>query len=298
MDSETTRLVPRDHGARSKVTRIEGCGPIPVDQLVPFLKWPGGKRWFVGLHASVLPTHFDRYFEPFLGSGSVYFHLQPTRAILGDANPDVIDTYRGVQRDWTKLEKALARHQKKHSDRYYYEIRGARPRSLVNRAARIIYLNRTCFNGIYRLNRQGHFNVPRGDRHHVVKATDNFRAVSALLQGAELCHSDFERVVDRAQAKDLVFADPPYTVRHNNNGFLRYNESLFSWSDQQRLASALARAADRGALVVCTNANHRSIRDMYRDLGFSLNAVSRFSAISATANSRRQFSELLASRNL
>jgi DNA adenine methylase len=295
MDSEITRKSARDYDTRFKSTGTDGCRSAP---LVPFLKWPGGKRWLVNLYASVLPSNFNGYFEPFLGSGSVYFHLRPARAILADVNLDVIETYRAVQRDWASLEKVLARHQKKHSHRYYYDVRASRPRSLINKAARIIYLNRTCFNGIYRLNRRGEFNVPRGDRHHVMKRTDDFQAASKLLQNAELCHSDFQSVVDRAQAKDLVFADPPYTVRHNNNGFLRYNEALFSWSDQQRLAFALAQAADRGASIICTNANHRSIRDMYRGLGFRLRVVSRFSAISASVSNRRQFSELLLTRNL
>lgn len=266
--------------------------------LAPFLKWPGGKRWFVHSYANVLPANFNRYIEPFLGSGSVFFHLKPRRAILGDTNPDLVSTYEGIKQDWKGLVRSLSAHQRRHSDTYFYEVRSCSPRTLVQRAARMIYLNRTCFNGIYRINKRGEFNVPRGDRNEVVRTSDDFEAISKLLSNAELRHADFEAVINCAKTGDLVFADPPYTVRHNNNGFLRYNEELFSWNDQERLAASLARAKGRKVRIICTNADHRSIRELYRDYGFQLTTVKRYSAISAATGSRRQFSELLITVNI
>jgi DNA adenine methylase len=163
----------------------------------------------------------------------------------------------------------------------------------MERAARVIYLNRTCFNGIYRVNQDGKFNVPKGTRDSILFDTDDFAAAAKLLRRAEIRVADFEELVNEAKRTDLVFADPPYTVRHNLNGFIKYNEKLFSWDDQVRLAAALARARDRGAHIVSTNANHQSVRRLYRSHGFRLKRISRFSSISAAAESRRQFEELL-----
>jgi DNA adenine methylase len=264
--------------------------------IVPFLKWPGGKRWFVFGHADHLPGAYGTYIEPFLGAGSVYFHLQPERALLGDANADLINAYQAIRDDWNGLLNSLKYRQRRHrqdADGYFYWLRDRVPADAVERASRLIYLNRTCFNGIYRVNRQGQFNVPRGDKEKVVIETDDFAAMSRLLAGAELRACDFEPLVDRATEGDLVFCDPPYTVRHNYNGFRKYNEVLFSWSDQERLAAALLRAARRGANVVCTNANHDSVRSLYKKPEFELHIVSRYSRISADNASRRYFEEII-----
>lgn len=260
---------------------------------LPFLKWPGGKRWFITTHAHLLPTKFGTYIEPFLGSGSVFFHLQPSKAILGDLNPDLIAAYRGIQQDWLGVEELLERHDEEHDSAYYYNLRSTEPRNYVKRAARLIYLNRTCFNGIYRVNLDGRFNVPKGTRDTVLFDTDNFSEISSCLAKAELHVSDFETLVNRAKENDFVFADPPYTVTHNVNGFIKYNERLFSWIDQIRLADALKRARERGAKIVSTNANHQAVRALYLERGFRLKTVSRFSSISADSRSRNPFEELI-----
>lgn len=268
------------------------------DPLIPFLKWPGGKRWFVQRHAEILPRSFRVYIEPFLGGGSVFFHLRPKSAVLGDLNEDLIATYQGVKTDWRRLEQLLATHQLNHSDTHYYQVRDANPRDPVERAARLIYLNRTCFNGIYRVNLHGDFNVPRGSKDSVVLDSDNFEALSEVLRGAHLCAGHFKHLVDAAGRNDLIFADPPYTVRHNVNGFIKYNEKLFSWEDQEALAYALARAKKRGAMIVTTNANHESVRVLYRKLGFKLTSLSRYSAISANTAGRTQYEELVITANI
>lgn len=257
------------------------------------MKWPGGKRWFVGNYSDFLPTSFSRYIEPFLGGGSVFFHLQPARSILSDLNSELIATYIAIRDGWSSVNARLAVHHSNHDDKYYYDVRQSQPRLAATKAARLIYLNRTCFNGIYRVNLEGEFNVPKGTKEAVILETDDFGSAAALLANAEIVASDFEPIIDRAEKGDLVFADPPYTVRHNINGFVKYNEKLFSWEDQVRLADTLVRARDRGAKIVSTNANHHSIRTLYRDRDFVLKSVSRYSSISADSTSRKQFDELV-----
>lgn len=269
--------------------------------LMPFLKWPGGKRWFVYGYADQLPVDYRTYIEPFLGAGSVYFHLQPRQALLGDINADLINAYQAIKKDWRGVVHSLRYRQRRHredADSYFYWLRERAPADPVERASRLIYLNRTCFNGIFRVNRQGQFNVPRGDKEKVVIETDDFRAMAKLLAGAKLLVGDFESLVDRAREDDLVFCDPPYTVRHNHNGFRKYNEVLFSWADQERLAAALLRAARRGAKVVCTNANHESVRGLYNKTEFEVRTVSRYSRISADNASRRHFEEIIVRANV
>lgn len=199
--------------------------------MVPFLKWPGGKRWFIAGYTSLLPTDFDRYIEPFLGGGSVFFHLEPDRAILSDTNDELIGTDAAIRDHRARLEAALRRHHARHSEGHYYRVRDSSPESIGTRAARMIYLNRTCFNGIYRVNRDGRFNVPKGTKSSVILDTDDFTAAARLLAAADLRTSDFEPVIDEASEGDFVFADPPYTVSHNNNGFVKYSEKLFSWGE-------------------------------------------------------------------
>jgi DNA adenine methylase len=261
--------------------------------MIPLLKWPGGKRWFVAAHSALLPTTYGRYFEPFLGGGSVFFHLEPRRAMLGETNADLIATYRAIKQRPRRLEDLLRGHQRRHSVGHYYRVRERIPADPTERAARMIYLNRTCFNGMYRVNRKGEFNVPIGTRTTVVMETADFAAAARLLKGAELRVADFESLIDETEDGDLVFADPPYTVQHNNNGFVKYNETLFRWADQERLAAALGKAKDRGVKVVATNANSPSVRALYVHRGFRVQIVERHSSISGSSESRKRFQELV-----
>lgn len=265
------------------------------DNQRPFLKWAGGKRWLVEKYSHIFPAFAGRYFEPFLGSGSVFFYLSPKKAILSDINSDLIETYKAIKDNWLQVLKHLELHKNKHSDLYYYDLRGSCPKTPSARAARFIYLNRTCFNGLYRVNRDGRFNVPRGTRNSVIYATDQFDIISKVLQEVELNTCDFEQSIDRAGKGDLVFADPPYTVCHNNNAFIKYNERLFSWDDQVRLANCLKKATDRGAKVIATNASHPSVIELYKD-SFDLKQIYRKSLISAGRQFRGNHEELLIER--
>lgn len=259
---------------------------------LPFLKWAGGKRWLSEKILSLVPDVYGKYYEPFLGSAAVFFSLQPDEAMLSDLNADLIGTYNAIKDDWQKVSDILAIHHRKHCKEYYYAIREQRLRTPHTKAAQFIYLNRTCWNGLYRVNLNGKFNVPIGTKKNVLLDTDDFESVSRSLKKAKFVCADFETTINKAQFGDVVFADPPYTVHHNNNGFVKYNENIFRWEDQLRLKDALVRAKNRGAKIIMTNANHESVRTLYED-EFFMRTMSRASVIAGVASARKSFEELL-----
>ncbi|MDD5175128.1 MAG: Dam family site-specific DNA-(adenine-N6)-methyltransferase [Sterolibacterium sp.] len=258
----------------------------------PFLKWAGGKRWLISLHTEQFPVAFNRYFEPFLGSGAVFFALRPNVATLSDLNLDLVDTYKGIRDKWQAVEKLLQNYHNTHSKEHYLKVRQSKPRSLVGKAARFIYLNRTCWNALYRVNMKGQFNVPMGTKTNVILGTDDFEDLASILQRADILHQDFETVIDQAQEGDFIFADPPYTVKHNFNGFVKYNEKIFHWDDQVRLSKCLINAKNRGCLVLITNAYHPSILELYEN-DFDLTPLKRSSVIAASSEYRGVYEELL-----
>lgn len=263
-----------------------------VSNLTPILKWAGGKRWLIGHSGQIFPQEYGLLVEPFAGGAAVFFSLAPTRAWLNDINRDLVDAYRAIAEDWASVVKLLELYQAKHSSDFYYEIRASKPRSMSARAARFIYLNRTCFNGLYRVNLNGKFNVPVGTKTSVLMPDDDFQSVSAKLRQARLTSWDFEKVIDQTQKSDFIFADPPYTVRHNLNGFIKYNEKLFSWADQIRLRDALFRARARGVHVVISNADHDCIRELYEG-SRSIAVATRQSVMAASSSNRKATTELL-----
>jgi DNA adenine methylase len=261
--------------------------------VLPFLRWPGGKRWISDKIASALRANLkSRYIEPFLGGGAVFFRLLPTKAILADVNEDLIATFRAVKRSPRSVKAALERCAISQVE--YNRVRDSKPRTDVNRAARMIYLNRTAFGGIYRLNQDGKFNVPFGGGDRTTAAilgSTLLEEASSALKSAKLLAGDFERVVAEAGEGDVVYCDPAYTVAHNNNGFIRYNERNFAWADQQRLSGAVHAAKRRGAFVIVSNADHPEIRKLYSRSRIDL--VERFSAICPSPGHRRTIGELL-----
>lgn len=261
------------------------------ETLHPFLKWAGGKRWLAASHSALLPTSFNKYYEPFLGSAAIFFTLQPSKAVLSDINKELINCYTALRDDWNSVEKALKGHHKAHSEEYYYQIRAQSLRNPNKKAARFIYLNRTCWNGLYRVNLDGQFNVPKGSKDKVLLGTDNFQAISILLQNVELQHADFESTLRSAKKGDFIFADPPYTVRHNFNGFVKYNETMFRWEDQVRLSECLIKASKRGCQILITNANHPSVIDLYK-YDFEITPLRRPSVIAASSANRGIYEEL------
>lgn len=258
----------------------------------PFLKWAGGKRWLASSLRELAPKNYNRYIEPFLGGGAAFFSLKPKKSILSDLNGDLINCYLAIRDHWRGVQRLLEKHHARHCHDYYYRIRDTKFRGSIQRAAQFIYLNRTCWNGLYRVNLSGQFNVPMGTKTSVVMDTDDFEQTSNLLETCELLCCDFESTVNRAVQGDFVFVDPPYTVRHNLNGFIKYNEKLFSWADQVRLRDSLSRAIQRGVKVLATNANHTSVRGLYQDFP-KRKAISRTSVLSGDATYRSKVDELI-----
>ena len=262
-------------------------------RLVPFLKWAGGKRWLVREYVDLFPKTYDRYIEPFLGGGSMFFALRPSKAILADSNDRLIETYVQVRDKPKYVAQLLRQHQARHSESYYYSVRKrTHPRSGAQRAAQFIYLNRTCWNGLYRVNLKGEFNVPKGTKSSVLLGTDDFDSISEALKGIEIVSQDFAKSLRKAGSKDFVYVDPPYTVKHKFNAFIKYNERIFSWEDQVRLRDEVKSAVERGAKVAISNADHESIRELYRDIG-AQKTITRKSVIAARSGNRGSVEELL-----
>ena len=256
----------------------------------PFLKWTGGKRWLAAEVDELLPEEYGRYIEPFVGGGAVYFYLRAWPATLSDINAELINTYRQIR---DNVDDVIDRLRGMRIDESTFLIvRNSRPRKPVTSAVRFLYLNRTAFNGIYRVNREGDFNVPYGCKPNTVLCDEDLlRAASRALQNRKLVSCDFESAVNSAVKGDVVYADPPYTTKHDNNGFRRYNEEIFSWEDQVRLASCCKRAAKRGVRVIVSNANHKPLIDLYS--GFESRTIKRASLISGSSDGRGTVTECL-----
>lgn len=257
----------------------------------PFIRWAGGKRWLLPYLVELLPETFGTYYEPFLGSGALYFLLGASPAVLGDVCAPLIGTYEGVRDDVEGVIGLLGTWQ---VDRPTFDrIKAVRPTTTTEAAARFIYLNHTCWNGLYRVNARGEFNVPYGrPKSTRVADPENLRECARLLgQATTVVAGDYTDVVERAGRGDLVYFDPPYVTGHNNNGFVDYNEVLFKWKDQERLAEVAADLSRHGAHVVVSNADHQPIIDLYPT--FRVARVDRHSTIAGASEARRATSEVV-----
>lgn len=260
---------------------------------VPFLKWPGGKKWLANRIAEIVSNDYDHFFEPFIGGGAVFFKISPTKAVISDINEELINLYISM-RDFPELLKVqLLAHQEKHCERYYYEVRAQQPEERIIRAGRFLYLNRACYNGMYRVNQNGKFNVPIGTKTNFIYDIDNFSIYSNILKNAEIHNRDFGLVISEVKDRDLVFVDPPYTIAHNQNSFIKYNEKLFTWDDQKRLLGDLTAAKERGAKIILTNANYKDIYEMYASNGFNVAILERHCSIAGMPSKRSSTEELL-----
>jgi len=259
----------------------------------PFLRWAGGKRWLVPHLMEILSKkQFNRYLEPFLGGGAVFFGFGFKSAVLSDINNDLINTYIQVRDNPDKLRAKLSIMT---ADREtYYQIRRARPKEQMDIAARFLYLNRTAFAGIYRVNKNGDFNVPYGGEERTLAPLwnrDLISKASEALQGVSILTQSFEETLSQTHKGDLVYCDPTYTVAHNDNGFRRYNEKIFSWRDQELLAQYAHQAVQKGATVVVSNAYHPDIELLYK--GFKAIVVERSSRLCPDIKKRRLTQEYL-----
>jgi DNA adenine methylase len=254
----------------------------------PLLKWPGGKRRLVKFILPLVPDGFNHYYEPFLGSGALFFAIRPQRASLSDRNPDLISAYGQVRNNPETVIRQLQKLD--NSEKNYYAVRSSVPDSESERAARLIYLCTLSFNGIHRVNLKGMFNVPYGFKTHLRPCEpEKIHAASKVLKRAKIECQDFETAVASAQEGDLVYLDPPYTTAHANNGFLKYNAKIFTWDDQKRLAHVARELSGRGCIVIVSNADHLSIRSLYT--GFAVLEIDRHSVIAASGRFRRRITE-------
>lgn len=261
----------------------------------PFIRWAGGKRWLLKHIDQLLPSSFNNYHEPFLGGGSIFLYLKNTNKIqnqsfLSDSNEDLINTYKVLKSNTCDLIEILETY--KNEKDFYYFIRSLHPTSSIERAAQFIYLNKTSYNGIYRVNRQGQYNVPFGYRKNKdLFDFENMRRCSQLFdESTALYAKDFDFVKNNIQRSDLIFLDPPYTVAHENNGFIQYNQHIFSWEDQKRLAVLLEFITNAEAYFILTNAAHISISNLFNGLG-NLRILQRHSTIGGKGAKRNSVNE-------
>lgn len=263
-----------------------------MNSIVPVVKWAGGKRWLVARHQELFPSSYDRLVEPFLGGASVFLKLLPKKAFLSDLNAELITTYKAIRDDWESVQNGLIYHQNKHDKDHYYQVRSEIPNDPMSTAIRFLYLNRTCWNGLYRVNKKGVFNVPIGTKSKVILATDDFESLSKVLKDVNLVAQDYMATLKQVRSGDFVYIDPPYTVNHNKNGFLKYNESIFAWADQVQLREEIENVAMKGAKIIVSQANHESIRDLYKGIGTS-QVVNRASVLASQKKFRKNVEELL-----
>ncbi len=240
----------------------------------PFLKWAGGKSQLLSQYDRFFPEKFNAYYEPFLGSGAVFFHLRSQgrlrQAYLSDSNEDLINCYLCMRDHLPELLKFLERHQKLHSRAHYYRTRSRAFTHPVERAARLLYLNKTCYNGLYRLNSSGAFNVPIGQYRKPQIANEGLLTfASNMLQGTTLRTESFEGVLRRAQAGDFVYFDPPYQPLSATSRFTAYTGEEFTDEDQRHLRDVFATLARRGVHTLLSNSDSALVRKLYSDFHIS-----------------------------
>lgn len=282
--------------AQASVTQKKHPRRNPLVQ--PFLKWAGGKRQLLPEIRKYVPPRMREYYEPFIGGGAVLFGLQPSRASINDANAELVNLY-GIIRDHPdELIEAVKRH--RNSEEYYYELRALDRGddylllSPVERASRILFLNKTCFNGLFRVNSQGHFNVPFGDYANpgIVDAAV-VRAVSGYLNAARVAMTclDFEEALKVAGEGDFAYLDPPYDPVSDTSSFTGYNVGSFGREDQRRLKVACDSLTSRGCGLLLSNSATDFIRKLYAD--YDIVEVKASRTINAIASGRGKVGELL-----
>lgn len=260
----------------------------------PFLKWAGGKTNLLPSLRVRYPQAARTYYDPFLGSGAVAFdvieRIKPERAVLSDRNPELIDTFIAVRDDVSAVTELLREHEARHGHAHYYSVRGQVPATLAERAARVIYLNKTCFNGLYRLNRRGLFNVPIGrmpvGSTPLIVDEPNLLRVSQFLRNVELIAAPFHAVLEPADAGDFVYLDPPYAPLSSTADFADYDALGFSEDDQVHVAAWFRVLVARGCHVVASNHNTPLIRKLYDGVSHDLLRIRR--TIAARGTSRAE----------
>lgn len=292
-----SRLVVRPLEAPRRVVRpVEGRQDGPAIAS-PIVKWVGGKTKLLAELVARVPSHYVRYFEPFVGGGALFFRLQPTLAMLSDANAELIECYRQVQGDVEGVLCAAQVHEALHTESHFYAMRSKwnEERDTLSpavRAATFLYLNKTCYNGLWRENRRGEFNVPAGRyAHPTIANPEVLRAAAQALRGARLSAAPFDRVLDEARSSDFVYFDPPYDPVGTTADFTSYTALGFGPADQERLASAFRALAGRGCAVMLSNSDTPFVRRLYA--GFRIDRVTCVRQINSKADRRGKVPEVI-----
>lgn len=237
----------------------------------PFLRWAGGKTRSIPFLEKHLPPNVSsmhRYYEPFIGAGSLFFHIKPSKAILSDNNKDLIECYETVQKHPDAILTHLEQYLSNTCEEYYYKMREKYNTSKhsIARAALFIYLNKTCFNGIWRVNKKGEFNVPYGFKEPpALPSKEELRNVSISLSNVELIHSDYKEAVKNAKRDDFIYFDPPYLPINGTSCFTRYTRDRFTKDDHDELALLAKKLTSKGCYVLISNAESPYIRSLYED---------------------------------
>ena len=253
-----------------------------LQPIEPFLRWAGGKRKLVASLVEYVPNDFRKrhYHEPFLGAGSLFLSLQPSRATLSDANPHLIQCYRQVSSETAEVSYHLSRFAASNSEQFYYRIRDEYNNSedSPQQAARFIYLNKTCFNGIFRVNTKGQFNVPYGHKEPPsIPSFETLNAASRLLRHARISNSSFEKSLAKVRGDHFVYLDPPYPPLNGTTAyFTHYTKDRFGENDQILLSEHVKHMSSIGAKVLMTNADLPIIRKLYHDFHIRILPVTRY----------------------
>ncbi len=257
----------------------------------PFLKWAGGKTQLLPVLLNYVPAHFDTYIEPFVGGGALFFELQPAKAVLADSNPELINCYTMVRDRVEDLIAVLSTYS--YSEEFYYAIRAEMPEDPVLKAARMIYLNRTCYNGLYRVNKQGQFNVPFGRyKNPLICDPERLRVASYALRNAELhCANYQETLRQYAKSGDFAYIDPPYHPVSKYSDFKRYTQEFFYIDDQRVLAKTVKELAQQGCYILVSNSYCAFILDVYN--GCEIVEVSAKRNINKDPQKRGEVKEVL-----
>ena len=268
--------------------------------LQPFTKWTGGKRQLLPVIRELIPKTYNRYFEPFVGGGALFFDLAPKDAVINDFNAELINCYQQIKDNPQELVEILKVHQEYNSKEYYLDLRSADRderidmMSEVQRAARILYMLRVDFNGLYRVNSKNQFNVPYG-RYKNPKIVDEelIFAISVYLNNnqLEIKTGDFEKAVLDVQPGDFVYFDPPYIPLSETSAFTSYTHEGFSYDDQVRLRDTFKKLSDTGAYVMLSNSSSFLVEELYRD--FNIHYVEATRTNGAKSSSRGKISEII-----
>jgi DNA adenine methylase len=262
----------------------------------PFLKWAGGKGRLLEQYHPHFPQRVETYYEPFLGGGAIFFHLTGSfrTAVLADINPELVNVYQCVRNQVEDLIRLLQAHKQQHSQEHYYGVRSQTDLTdPLERAARLLYLNKTCYNGLYRENSKGHFNVPIGRyKNPAICDPELLRAAAFALQSAHIRQASFDFVLQRATSRhDFVYFDPPYYPISATSSFTGYSRYGFTAADQERLSQVFSTLAQRGVQVMLSNSDCPFIRDLYA--GFTIRTIQAARAINSKAGRRGKITELL-----